>query len=173
MRTKTDWFDNDELFRREVANGHHWEREAARQLCEIGIPVEVAEQRVRKSVQERHLYVDSKDLLIVRGALRGHHIEVKSRNERFTCPETFPYNTVIVDTKSGWDAKAEKPIAYLDISTITRCMIWTPGDRCEPWSVHRRWDRVRGIWETNYEADRKLWKTIDSLLWVFQQSGGI
>jgi len=44
------WTDNDELARRLIAEGHHWEHVVAGLLAAAGLHVEVQEQTIRKDV---------------------------------------------------------------------------------------------------------------------------
>src|SRR4051812_43591168 len=112
-----DWFENEELFLRQLAIGHQQARYAAGVLRERGIPVQVTPMEVRDTVDDRHRFSDEYDLLVGEG--RTAIVDVKSRDLSFTAPDDYPYATAFVDTVAGWDAKTHKPVAILLVSQVT------------------------------------------------------
>ena len=115
-----DWFDNDELFAELLRTGHQWAERVARELRTHGLHVSVTPMAWRESIECRGEFSDEIDLTV--GLRRRKTIDVKSRNLAFTSPEDYPYETALVDTVSGWQAKPRKPAAIVLVSQITaRC----------------------------------------------------
>lgn len=74
---------------------------------DVRVPPEV----LRPRIEDMAAYADDGDLFC--GSLR---IEVKRRNLRFTCPEDFPYDDMIVDVAHTWDRarrEGRPPFAYV------------------------------------------------------------
>lgn len=155
----SSWSKNDKLFLSELKIGHQWQYLPALFFKLNNFDVEVPELKIRKSIKEASKFIDTVDLKV-----NGIEIEVKSRNESFTSPENFPYSTVFVDTVSGFNNKTNKPFAYVMISRSTGCMLWLPTSTYKKWGTEFKFDRVRKIREQFYNADKKLLKSMESLV---------
>lgn len=153
------WHKNDELFKKELEKGHFWQTCVATFLKEEGLEVEAPGLEIRDQIQDAFKFINTKDLIAA-----GEIIEVKSRNLSFTSGHDYPYKTIFIDTVSGWEAKKPKPFAYVMVSQITGCMIWTPGNSKKGWTVTRNRDRVRRIEVINYESPSKEWLNINLLV---------
>jgi hypothetical protein len=167
-RVLSDWFDNDDLFRRELAEGHAYANYVADQIRQRGLQVEVTPMEWRNTIEDRHRFSDEFDLTV--GSRRRCRVDVKSRRLAFTGPDDYPWPTALVDTVSGWDAKATKPSAIVLVSQETRGLavirVSTQGD----WVVRRRFDQVRRIEDDFYEVRRDLLASFDELVaWLRQR----
>ena len=106
-------------------------------------------------------YAGSPDIVLSNGDV----IEVKSRNIAFEDdPDSFPYPTVIVETVSSWKAHEPIPIAVVHISQITGEMLVTMAYDEPHWTIEKKYDRVRKIYDTWYMADRNHLETFDFLV---------
>jgi hypothetical protein len=152
------WAQNDQLFFKELKEGHAWQHLPAMFFSLCGLTVEIPELSVRGSIKDAGKWLNTVDLVV-----NGLDLEIKSRNERFTSCFDFPYPTAFVDTKNGFDAKEKKPFAYVMISRPTGGMVWTPSNP-DSWSVEQRWDRVRRIRENFYLVNKKDLLSMDTLI---------
>lgn len=106
-------------------------------------------------------YAGSPDIVLANGDV----IEVKSRNLVFDDdPDSFPYPTVFVETVSSWKGHDPTPIAVVNISQITGEMLVIMGHDEPNWTVEKKFDRVRGIWDTWYMAEREHIETFEYLI---------
>jgi len=153
------WAQNDELFKKELIEGQLWQNHVGNffQLC--GLAVMIPPLKIRESIADAEQWSDSKDLIV-----EGRVIEVKARNERFTTPASFPYDTVFIDTVSGYQAKKQKPTAYVNISRKTGAMIAIPSGKPDAWKIEKKFDRIRRIWDEFYLAEKKKFCEIDILI---------
>src|SRR5689334_18766566 len=115
----TDWFSNDELFRRELSVGHQYAELVAARLREEGLHVVVTPMEVRADIDDRHRFANEFDLLV--GERAPCIIDVKSRDLAFS-GDDYPYPSAFVDTVGGWNAKATKPMAIVLVSQRTQAM---------------------------------------------------
>lgn len=165
------WFENDELFGKELAIGRKWEGVVADRLNSLGFSVVVPEcnlNSIECKTERRAAAVDAVDLYV-----NGLIIEVKSRAYKFTCADDFPYDTIAIDTKSGFDAKTDKPAVYICISQITGD--WTALDvekTREHWVVSKRFDRKRGIPVVSYDCHKRHWGDVEETLLGLKDEGG-
>jgi len=154
-----DWSQNDELFFSELKQGNSWQALPALFLTLQGFKVEMPNLTIRENIQEADKYKNSVDLVI-----NGKILECKSRNEKFTSINDFPYETIIVDTVSGYDAKNPKPTAYIMISKVTGSMLCLPSHSSSKWTKKDIKDQTRQILDEFYMADKKLLLTMDKLV---------
>lgn len=85
-------------------------------------------------------------------------------NETFTSGQSFPYDTVFVDTVSGYEAKETKPLAYVIISRPTGAMVILKTLSSKGWAVESKFDHTRKIQENFYVCKRKHLQTPDVLV---------
>lgn len=159
MNEQKPWKDNDELFIKELKAGHQWQNLPALFFKLHGLEVEIPELTIRTSIKEAGKWKDAPDLIV-----NGHIIEVKSRNEIFTSPDSFPYETAFVDTVSGYDSKKVKPLAYVFISRPTGAMLVLKTNSAKGLTVESKFDHVRKIQENFYVCKRKHLQNINLLV---------
>ena len=149
----TDWFANDRLFRQELEAGHRWAGLVAARLVEAGLDVHLTPMEWRETVEDRHRFADERDIE-VRLEEATFTIEAKSRRLAFgDDPVSYPYNTALVDTVTGWDQKVVKPKAVVLVSQQTSSMLVVPVRSTRgQWTVKRTRDRIRGIEDRWYEC---------------------
>lgn len=164
----TDWFHNDDLFFSQLARGHEFAAHVGQLLTDEGLYVVVpemnADRRPRRTADspvdgdyrdEAYFKTSEKDMWV-----EGLSVEVKSRDLRFTSPRDYKYSTAFVDTVAGWEAKAEKPVAVVLISQVTRRPVVVSVRNWETeWTIRTVFDRKRQISVTNYEVAREKLKT--------------
>lgn len=106
-------------------------------------------------------YAGSPDIVLANGDV----IEVKSRNLDFDDdPDSFPYPTVFVETVSSWKGHKPTPLAVVNISQITGDMLVIMGYDEPNWTAEKKFDRVRGIYDTWYMADKDQLESFDFLV---------
>lgn len=109
----TEWNDNDALFFRELIASQKYVVYVGAVFLKAGLNIRMSELEIRMDVSQRETFAENEVDLWV----EDKPIEVKSRNLTFTNdPESFPYDTVIVDTLSGWNAKKNKPFAVVFVA---------------------------------------------------------
>jgi len=145
------WFEDTEKFRAELEIGHHWELRVAYYLLCQGFVVQVPRLRFRKNLEELPEYRDQKDIWIGKDRF---HLEVKSRNLEFTSVDDFPYDTALVDTVKGWEAKWPRPFAVVMVSQKTGERIIAPTTLQDHWQKKIRYDNYRGFEDEFYEAPK-------------------
>jgi len=159
MKKHIPWLKNEELFRSELAKGRKWEAEVGKRFVELGCNV-TAEQYEFDMTGEEAAKSDevanTVDLWV-----NGHIVEVKSRAHGFNSAEDFPYPTIAIDTKSGFDRKRDKPVVYVCVSQKTGCMTGLDVQKTrEHWEEFKGWDRVRRIPWTSYVCHKRHWEDL-------------
>ena len=154
-----EWYKNDELFKKELREGHRWQLIVAEHLKIHGLSTHVPILPFRKSISENYKFRDVPDIVC-----KKKIIEVKSRRLKFTGPNDYPYRTVHIDTTDGWDGKKNKPHAFVCVSTITGYMIALSSTTCHKWTKVTVHDRIRDIDVEFYECHISLWKPMDCLI---------
>lgn len=162
----TQWAENDELFISELKKGHQWQTLPQVFFQLQGLKVEMPDLSVRSNIAEAGHWINTTDLIV-----EGNPLEVKSRDEAFTAPDTFPYSTIIVDTVAGFDAKKEKPIAYIMISRKTGCMLALASNSQSQWEIQERFDHVRKITDKFYFASTSLLRPLNTLVNFLRKNG--
>ncbi len=174
-----DWFENDELFFNECKEGYKWEDHVAAYFRTAGMDVVVP----RRSFEGNPSVADyddwqewSKARGGIKNMLRVEHanaedllienliFEIKSRKLWFTSPKDFRYDTIIVDTVKGFDAKVKPPVGIIYVSRYSGNMMWLSTRTKEHWTKRAIWDRTRQINEENYECPKSFWRPIESLV---------
>jgi hypothetical protein len=161
----TDWFSNDDLFRSELEAGHLWATYVADQLRESGIDAVLTPLEWRDDIDDRHRFADERDIEV--GTSAGPvTIEAKSRRLPFSSdPATYPYDTALVDTVSGWERKSVEPKAVVLVSRQSRAMLVIPVRTTRSkWTIKSTRDRVRGIDDDWYQCPRNLLVPFASLV---------
>jgi hypothetical protein len=158
----SDWFSNDELFRRELEEGHIHAADVAARLRASGLPVAVTPLEWRQSIEDRHTFSDEIDLTV--GTRHPSRVDVKSRRLIFDGPGDYPYPTALVDTVAGWEAKARKPVAIVLASQHTGGLAVIRVSTRQEWTTRRRFDDVRRIEDDFYEVDRHLLASFDEFV---------
>lgn len=152
-----DWYENEDLFRKEVGEGHLWERYVGMFLRLQGLEVELTEQEIRDHLHNRHKHEGSIDMRVNRV-----QVECKSRKVAFTSPLDFPYQDIFVDTVRGWDTK--EPAYTICVSRHTGAMIAISATTKEHWMVKATHDRTRDMDQSFYEAPKHLWLPVNKLV---------
>lgn len=125
----------------------------------------------RRSIDRRGDFADEIDLTV--GRERRRTLDVKSRNIAFTSPADYPYETALVDTVSGWQAKPRKPAAIVLVSQITSAMLVIPTSTEPGWTTRRRHDRVRGMDDRFLEIPRGMLVQLSPLVdWLKTHTDG-
>lgn len=164
-QSSTPWKENDELFFSELKTGHAWQSLPALFFRLNKLHVEIPQLSIRENIEQADQWIQTVDLIV-----EGVHLEVKSRNESFTSPATFPYDTILVDTCKSYDTKTKKPMAYIMISRPTGAMLALPSVKPDKWTTCLKYDRVRKIRDKFYLAPRELLRPMDVLIKAIQKA---
>lgn len=154
------WTDNDELARRLIAEGHHWEHVVAGLLAAAGLHVEVQEQTIRKDVSEALAgkYAKTVDLLV-----DGFRTQVKSRNIKTWRDPVF------LCSERSWRHVGDITDIWICILRHNKQMLCTSGETArEHGKWQRTWDNTRGIRSLRVRClDLKHWTTMEEMVaWV-------
>lgn len=167
--TNQNWFSNDELFRKELETGHKWAALVVSRLNDNDIPAELTPLMWRNNIDARHEFSDETDIIVPTpsGVLQ---LESKSRNLHFTdVPVSYPYDTALVDTVSGWNKKIDKPFAVVLTSQETSEMLVIPSRTNANWTTKLSYDRVRQIQDRWYEVKWDKMLPFDVLVTAIQK----
>lgn len=164
MTPQREWILPDEFFRTEVRKGYYYAAIVGLALRARGIAVELPPLALVSSHDEIAQFEDEWDLRVGTERLR---LEVKSHRKPYTGPSDFPYRSVLVDTRHGWDRKKEIPCAEVLISQQTLGMCVIPPTTKGAWTINQRYDTQRNMMEEFYEMPRELLRTFDEFAaWV-------
>lgn len=160
MHTQIDWFDNDELFKKEMRTGHRYALLVGQRLKAAGLDAVVTEPTFRPTIEARHEYADEADITV------GEHIvECKSRALLFEeTSDSYPFTTAFVDTASGWNRKTHKPVAVVLVSQVTHGMLAVPAKTEAMWETQAAFDQKRGINDTWLACPRNLLRPMADLI---------
>ena len=178
----TDWFQNHKLFHEEYCKGFKWQQYVADYFKSCGLesivpnnrlgdvdPLDYSSEEFKKYRDEhgydKDAYLDEPDLIV-----EGEILEIKSRNLDFSCPSDYPYDTIMVESVSGWEGKIRKPSFYICVSQKTGRMIFTEGHDSLRWDRASFFDRVRRIKVYNYVSPLDMWGNIEDLVEYFNRS---
>lgn len=175
---------DDEKFFKFLKQGHDWQIWLANRFRECGLECSVPELLIREDINldqfknralaewvAQHLapdtvrgdFLNSQDMVIEPGLL-DFILEAKSRSYKFTSPDDFYFDTIIIDTVAGYDAKDPKPHLYACISQRTKAVIFTSGRQSDRWSKETMFDNVRHTREHNYMCERKYWLSFETTI---------
>ena len=158
----TKWEDNDKLFHEELTTGHQWATYVAGLLQDRQIRCHVNPIQFRDTYEDRQRFQNEQDILL--DAMPGA-IEVKSRRLTFgSRPESYPFDTALVDTQTGWNRKSPKPLAVVLVSQTTREPLVVPVSTSKMWGRKSTYDKVRQINDTWLTIDRDLLRTFDEFV---------
>lgn len=154
------WSKNDSLFIKELTEGHAWQSLPLVFFKLNNLDVKMPDLSIRKDgIEKAAPYFDTKDLIV-----NSKRIEIKSRKEKFTAPDTFPYKTAIVDTVKKFEGRKEKPFAYVMVSRFTGSMLWVDCSSWKSWEVIEKFDRTRKYPDKFYTINREDMKSMDLLV---------
>lgn len=133
--------------------GGYWSNQIAERLNDMGVacyapPVQIA----RTQAEREHMTKNEKDIVF---SWTDRPLEVKSSSRVFTDRIIdYPYDSLFVDTVSGYDSKLLPPLAYVIVSQATTdAVVISPHSHGE-WSKVERYDRYRKIHEHFYSAPK-------------------
>lgn len=144
-----------------MKDGHAFNEIVAMRLKSEGILAKVPEFSFAKTKEEIKDYtLNDKDVIV-----GDNVIEVKSRNLTFgDDPNSFPYDELIIDTVSGYQAKNPKPIAYVMVSQNTGGMFIFPTAFSESWKIEKKYDRYRKHEDSFYLAPKAYGRPFSQLV---------
>ncbi len=143
---------DDPTFIDDLEASHESVRRVAAWLSGQGLPVVLRPTFVRPISSERFNYSDSGDLEILRG------VEVKRRvNLTFTCPEDFPYPTLIIDAADTYDRKRPRPYAYVICNReVTAAFVCYVRETFSSWVRVNKHDKAKKRHRDFYECPISL-----------------
>lgn len=143
--------------------GGYWSKEVAKVLNSRGIRCHAPDVQIAKDNYERDQMTRfEKDIIF---DWSDECLEVKSSTRDFTDDVLqYPYQSLFVDTVSGFDAKATKPLAYVLISQKTRGMVCISPRTVAQWKKVHTFDNKRQIMEWFYSAPKTVLRPFDLLV---------
>jgi hypothetical protein len=163
------WSENNELFIKELEEGFAWQALPMLFFKLNGFEVQMPELEIREdSIKNADRFFNSKDLFV-----NGMRIEIKSRKEKFTSPESFPYETAMVDTVKKFTGRKDKPVAYVMISRHTGSMLWVDATRHEDWEIIERFDNTRKFREKFFVVSKNKLMTLNTLVTAIKRASGV
>jgi hypothetical protein len=135
--------------------GYRWQWFAAYQLGRQGFDVRVSKHRLRAEGEDHESFRHEIDVAISLDGQRWEPVEVKSKNERFTIPEDWPFPDVIAyGTRKG---SVGMPVLFVSVPTkaIVGLLGWGHAAK-----VKLVTDRARGIEYPAYCAPCAELKTL-------------
>ena len=144
-----------------MTKGHKFNEIVSLRLKDNGIDSIVPDLEFAQSKEQiKDFTANEKDILV-----GDEVLEVKSRNLYFTDdPSSFPYDDLIIDTVSGFEGKAKKPLAYVMVSQKTGGMFVVPSYTSESWRVEVKYDRDRQHEDRFYLASTSNGRPFNSLV---------
>jgi hypothetical protein len=134
-----------------MTEGHKYGDIVAERLRLNGVRCTVPDLYIVQSREEiPEMTATEKDIILDDS---GECLEVKSRNIEFTELKDFPWGNIIVDTVSGYEAKLQKPYAYVMVSTKTKGMFGLLTSTKDKWTVKQLHDKYRGHDDNFYVVD--------------------
>ena len=103
-------------FMRQLEQGNQTEARLAESLILAGIEVEIPEYE--KGMATSYYTKNQVDLVA-----NGFILEVKGRNQSFTCVEDFQYPTMFIESVSGFTKKLNVPDYYVNVSNLSTGII--------------------------------------------------
>lgn len=151
-----------------MTKGHTYNEYVASLLESEGISCNVPELEIAESRDDISRFtLNEKDIILNDGRV----LEIKSRNLNFTeDPQSFPFNDILVDTVSGYDAKKIKPLAYVFVSQKTGKVFALPTYSKDAWKVQRKFDNERKHYDSFYVADIDLCRPFAALIHHLKES---
>lgn len=135
--------------------GGTWAKKVARRLNDNGVRCRATEVQIAKSNEEREFMTKyEKDIIF---EWSENCLEVKSSTRDFTDDVlSYPFNSLFVDTVSGYDAKVKKPAAYVLISQISHGIVCISPKTYDRWRKVSAFDKKREINEWFYSAPKDI-----------------
>jgi hypothetical protein len=143
--------------------GGFWSKEVAKVLNGRGVRCVAPDVKIAKNNHERdEMTKFEKDIIF---DWTDKCLEVKSSTREFTDDVfQYPFDSLFVDTVSGYDAKVDKPLAYVLISQKTRGIVCISPKTCDRWRKVNTFDHKREIMEWFYSAPKDVLQPFDSLV---------
>jgi hypothetical protein len=143
--------------------GGFWSKEVAKVLNGRGVRCVAPDVKIAKNDHERdEMTKFEKDIIF---DWTDKCLEVKSSTREFTDDVfQYPFDSLFVDTVSGYDAKVDKPLAYVLISQKTRGIVCISPKTYDEWRKVNTFDRKREIMEWFYSAPKSVLQPFDSLV---------
>jgi hypothetical protein len=143
--------------------GGFWSKEVAKVLNGRGVRCVAPDVKIAKNNHERdEMTKFEKDIIF---DWTDKCLEVKSSTREFTDDVfQYPFESLFVDTVSGYDAKVDKPLAYVLISQKTRGIVCISPKTYDKWRKVNTFDHKREIMEWFYSAPKGVLQPFDSLV---------
>lgn len=163
------WSENNELFIKELTEGFAWQSIPMMFFKLHNFDVQMPNLEIREdSIKNASQFFNSKDLYV-----NNLRIEIKSRKEKFTSPESFPYNTAIIDTVKKFTGRTDKPVAYVMISRDTGSMLWVDATRNDDWDIIERFDNTRKFREKFFVVEKNRLLPMNLLVNALKRASGV
>lgn len=148
-------------FLEQLRIGDKWADHVADMIIKAGKSAYATPTKVAASEAEIEQFTRYEKDILLDG---DRSLEVKSRSFAFTGVESYPYETVFVDTVEGWAVKAVKPVAVAVVSQVTGGIVMVPMSSAAVWSQKTVYDSKRGFEVTVLECPRFALKSFEEFL---------
>lgn len=153
-------------FRSRLAAGNKTEQYVAEKLAEVGVTVVKPEYPAGLPTK---FYTENQVDLIANDQV----LEIKGRNLQFNNTEDYPYPTIFVEGKPGFDQKKFRPKFYLTVSNKSGAVIALDVDETfDRWTSEPVTDRFRQHTMETYVSRREDWIGFDELLRRLNERSG-
>lgn len=134
--------------------GGKWAKKVAARLNHEGVECYAPEIQIAKTAAERNFMTKHEQDIVFPWC--DGTIEVKSSTRNFTdLVEAYPYDSLFVDTVSGYDGKAVTPLCYAIISQEQEGIVCIAPSSYATWTKVKAYDKHRKIYETFYSAPKE------------------
>ena len=148
-------------FLEQLRIGDKWADYVADMIMKAGKSAYATPTKVAASEAEVEQFTRyEKDIILA----NDRSLEVKSRSFAFNGVESYPYETVFVDTVEGWAEKVVKPVAVAVVSQVTGGIVMVPMSTVGVWSEKRVFDSKRGFEVNVLECPRSALKSFEEFL---------
>lgn len=143
--------------------GGFWSKEVAKVLNSRGVRCVAPDVKIANNSYERdEMTKFEKDIIF---DWTDMCLEVKSSTRDFTDDiSLYPFDSLFVDTVSGFDAKVVKPVAYVLISQKSRGIVCISPKTIAQWRKVNTFDNKRQIMEWFYSAPKSVLRSFDDLV---------
>lgn len=141
-----------------LAEGDKTEKHVAEQLIKAGI--KAVKPECPEGMPTSYYTKNQIDLIA-----NDKVLEIKGRRLRFDGVESYPYDTLFIESQSGFNAKIRTPDYYVNVSNPTGAIIALDvASTRDTWFVESVTDRQRGITYPMYIAKTEAWINFDEFV---------
>lgn len=131
----------DTHFLVKLVEGYKWQVYVLGAIMAHGYSGALHPLRVRPDVTERDAYGDAFDILIGPRPVDGgilcsdwsKEVDVKARTRAFDSPDSFPFDTIIIEPAARFEKRTRLPDYWCMVSQFTRATIFISSEGASEW----------------------------------------